>query len=151
MQKAKLLPNLLWPIVAVVAANGVVFSLHWNSTPNNADGWLNPPGELVGAVWVALFLLMGAARYHLLKCRGTEAQRLARLVVWYMAFCLSYPFYTLGLSSYIMGLIGNAATFAFALYIVIKAWPHARAAAWCLSPVLPWIIYATLTILGGWR
>jgi hypothetical protein len=68
-----------------------------------------------------------------LKCRGTEAQRLARLVVWYMAFCLSYPFYTLGLSSYIMGLIGNAATFAFALYIVIKAWPHARAAGLVLK------------------
>ncbi len=95
MKKPKLLPNLLLPIIAVIVINSLVFSLQWNDIPRQSDGWLNPPGILVGSVWIALFLFMGMARDHLLKCQTEDTQRLARIVLWYMGFCLIYPFYTL--------------------------------------------------------
>lgn len=147
MKYSSIFLNIILPIAAVMAMNILVFSLHWDSTPRNYNPWLNPPGELVGAVWVVLFLLMGVARYKVQKAKAPSSRHLARLIIYYMAFCLSYPLYTLGLKSYFMGLVGNAATFGFAAYLIFRISRVSKIAAWLLVPVLPWILYATLTMI----
>jgi translocator protein len=146
-KEAKMLPNLVLPIVAVMAMNVLVFGMHWDSTPANPVALLNPPGELVGAVWVGLFLLIGMARFYVQKSGHADAPKVARLIIYYMLFCLSYPLYTLGLKSEVIGIIGNAATLAVASYLIASVRRISATAAWCLSPVLPWLIYATATML----
>jgi len=138
----------LWPLIAVLVLDSVIFALHWNQEESPGRSILSPPGWLVGTVWGGLFLLMSMAAWRLSRIPSADSKKVGRWIVWLMIFCLSYPFYTLGLKSHSLGLAGNITTFAFAAVIVVKAWPLSRTSAWLLIPMLPWLAYATATLVG---
>ena len=136
-----------WPLVAVLALDSAIFALHWDQEESSGRTILNPPGWLVGVVWVGLILLMSIAAWRLSRSPSAESNKVGRWIVWLIILCLSYPFYTLGLKSHSLGLAGNIATFAMGAFIMAKAWPLSRASACLLIPILAWLAYATATLV----
>jgi tryptophan-rich sensory protein len=139
----KSLPYLLLPLAAVLLVNAVIFRLRWDQVAVVVPSILNPPGWLIGGVWVGLILLMGVAIRQIRQVPSLESLRIGRLIIGLIVFCLCYPFYTLGLKNEAIGLAGNIATFLFAAIIIAKAWPLSRTCAWLLFPILPWLVYAS--------
>ena len=144
--RLKSLPYILLPLAAVLMANAIVFGLHWDEDGAAGPLLLNPPGWFVGGVWVGLIVLMGLAIWRIHQVPSPKAVTIGRLIIGLIAFCLSYPFYTMGLKNETIGLIGNIASFLFAAYIIARAWPLSRPCAWLLFPILPWLVYASAII-----
>ncbi len=139
--------NVAWPIAAAGVMNGLIFGLGWNDGTQLTDPG-DPPGWMVGAVWLVLFALMGLALATLQRL-GTECARRGRSwVLILIGFCLAYPVYAIATDSWALGLIGNFLTIALALYVVIRVWAASRGAAWLVFPIIPWVSYATFAILN---
>lgn len=138
--------NIAAATATVIGVNAVIFLSGWfqTDTPNTAASVLNPPGWLVGGVWIALFALMGAARWLLIKSVTEQARRQAGSLVLLGLFCLAYPFYTVGLQSVAIGLLGNVATIIAALWVIAQIKAISAAAARCVLPVVAWVSFATV-------
>lgn len=133
-----------------LVVNAFVFGLGWD-TDTVREVPFAPPGYVVGIVWVTLFALIGAS-WWLLRLAGEDARGVRNWLVFLILFCFAYPFYTLGLSSEILGLMGNIATFAVTAYIIRRAWAFSATSAFLLVPILGWLIFATVIIFAevGW-
>jgi tryptophan-rich sensory protein len=102
-----------------------------------------PPGPVVGAIWMALFLAMGIARWLIAQSEPPRARWVDALAL----ACMLYPLYTAGLRSIPIGFWGTIATFALAILVLLKIRPIRPAAAGLVSLVLLWLAYAG-TALG---
>ena len=130
--------NVAAAVVTVIAVNAVIFLSRWfqTDTPAAQQSRLDPPGWLVGTVWVILFAFLGAARWFVIRSGGARAGRQAGYIVLLLLFCLAYPFYTMGLKSVAIGLIGNVATIAAAAWVASQVKASSRAAAGLILPVV---------------
>ena len=141
---AGLAANVAVSLIVVLVTNGLIFGLGWDaSSPKSASSLSDPPGWFIGVVWTVLFALMGAARWRILTSGGEKAVLHSRLVVGLIGFCLIYPFYTMGLRSMVIGLIGNVATAILAVWIIAQIKASSRSAAVLVSPVVGWLAFAT--------
>ncbi len=138
--------NVAAAIVTVIAVNAVIFLSGWfqTDTPAAQQSRLDPPGWLVGVVWVILFAFLGAARWFVMRSGGAQAGRQAGYIVLLLLFCLAYPFYTMGLKSVAVGLVGNVATIAAAVWVASQVKTTSRAAAGLVLPVVAWVSFATV-------
>lgn len=143
---SKLLRYFFLPLAAVLMVNAIIFGRHWNDDAVKSTSLMNPPDWLIGGVWVGLIVLMGLAIWRIRKITSPKSVTIGRLIIVLILFCLSYPFYTMGLKSETIGLVGNIATFLFAAFVIARAWPLSRTCAWLLFPVLPWLVYASAII-----
>ena len=128
-----------------ILLNVVIFSLGWDQ--DDVPGTLSPPGASIGAIWVVLFALMSVARWRLAETgtiRGDEARQRVDVL---LANCALYPFYTVGLSSQILGLAGNIVTLWLAGWTLCGAMRVSRAAVLCVLPVIPWVAFATVGVV----
>src|SRR5579883_2021730 len=139
----------VWKQVALaagiaIAANGFVLLVNPQEQEGAGRGvpW-EPPGYVIGVVWIVLFACMGIAR-----ALATEE---GRLVLYLILFCAAYPLYTLGLRSQSIGLAGNLATISFALVVAWRLWRRSRPAALLLLPVAVWVSFASLLIVMEMR
>ncbi len=139
--------NVAWPVAAALVMNGLIFSLGWNDGTQLTDPG-DPPGWLVGAVWVVLFALLGLALWTLQRVGSEPARRGRSRVLILILFCLAYPLYAIATDSWALGLIGNFLTIALALYVIVRVWPASPPAAWLVFPIIPWVSYATFAILN---
>ncbi len=142
MRSASLAANVALSVGAALVVNAVIFGLQFLGAAGDP---LGPPGWLVGLVWTVLFALFGAARWKLqAPANGTAAR------FWLVGFailCLSYPFYTLGLSNRSVGVAGNVLTGLAAILLLRRIWPASPTAAFLVAPVVPWLVFATWTSL----
>jgi tryptophan-rich sensory protein len=137
--------NLVLFIGGCLAANALIFGLGFASSTSQAG---DPPGWLVGTAWTLWFALFGVAHW-LLGGEGLQFAR-ARLGVELLAIlCLLYPLYTMGLSNQVIGLVGNTFTALVTAGLVWWLWPLNRPAALLVLPVIPWLAFASWTILRG--
>lgn len=139
-------------LVAVVglalATNGLIFGLGWAVPSGDAPtSRLAPPGWVVGAAWTVLFALLAFARWRLDRPATATARGWVTALI---ASCLAYPFYALAPGSRAAAWAGNLATIALAAYVDRRVWPADRPAAACVAPIVPWVAFATATILAGW-
>lgn len=139
--------NVLVPLAAVLIGNAVIFAGGFVQTNQVfASVKLAPAGWVVGAVWVALYVLYGLARW-IAATAGADGRRVAWWVVLLMVWGLAYPLATRGfelqLSAY-LNTVSLALT-AFAIWRVARA--SRRAAAWLL-PSLAWVAFANYLILA---
>jgi len=143
--------HVLVTIFITLAANGVVFALGWaGSSPDAArHNWLLPPGWVVGTVWLVLLTLLAVAYWWLASADGSDARRAAPWVIALIAFCLAYPFYTVGFSNIAMELIGNVATIAGAALLARRALRFSLFAASPIALVAVWVSYATFATVAG--
>ncbi len=109
-------------------------------------GLFEPPGWVIGLVWIFLFVFLGTARWLLLgdedrPFRGT-------LWVWLLLLsCAAYPVYTLGLKNLAVGLGGNIATAALAIWIALRIRKRSLPAAGLVSTVALWVTFASFLIV----
>lgn len=143
-----LLRNVILIVGLVIVANAFVFCLGWDKAGSSRiEAEFAPPGYVVGVVWTGLFVLMAVARWLIVKSRGINAAAHARLVTILAVLCFLYPFYTLGLSSQIMGLVGNAAVILLAGWTIWQVKSSSKTAAALLSAVVLWVSFASLIII----
>ena len=142
-------------IVLASLANAFAFWANPEAETKKASAAYDPPGYIVGLVWVGLFTGLGIARWLVL---GTKSEGIAHRdwILIFVLFCAACPLYTMGLRSVTLGLLGNVATGAFALWIAKRVQNHSMAAAGLLVLVAAWVSFASvLTLLqikeGGIR
>lgn len=132
-------------IVTVVALNGIIFSLGWNqSNDTPIEPSFAPPGWVIGAIWVVLFGLMGAARWLLARRGDAAGIRGSWWVVALMAACLIYPFYTISPGSTQRALIGNLVTLVIALAAIAFVRRASTTATALVVPVALWLAFAAV-------
>ena len=139
--------NLALFVGGCLVVNALIFGFGYG-TSTFASRSSDPPGWLVGAVWTLLFALFGVAHWLL---RGEEPQFVrGRIGVELLAVvCLLYPLYTMGLSNRDAGLIGNLITALLTAGLAWWLWPLNRQAALLVLPVVPWLAFASWTIIRG--
>ena len=141
-----LVSNLVIALLLVLAGNGLIFTLSPPATISQAPSLLNPPGWLIGMVWVLLFEAMAFARWLVLGQDDRRVQSSTWVAV-LLLFCLAYPAYTIGLRSLTLGLIGNIATIGAALWVAVRVYKVSRVAAGLISCIVAWVAFATLVTL----
>ena len=142
-------------VAIAVVANGMLASFGLARRPPH-EIWpaFAPPGPMIGAIWVVLFAAMGAARWAVLRHRGSHAKSDARSIVALIALALAYPFYTHFVGGYAIEFAGNIVTFVVASVIVMRC-RDTIVAAVCVGAVAVWIGFATVLVgalvaLNGW-
>ncbi len=140
-----LLLNIIIPLASVLMMNGIVFALHWDQAAADdavKPGWRNPPGTLIGIVWMLLFILMGIARWQ--ASWFAPLAVLKKRVAFLMVVCVLYPLYTIGLTNNVIAQLSNIAINMLTVSIIVKAWPINRRFSYLLTPVMVWLFYATV-------
>ncbi|MGE5539058.1 MAG: tryptophan-rich sensory protein [Gemmatimonas sp.] len=130
-------------VAVTVAVNGLIFAIGWAAPDSTAARPLLPKGWVIGAVWTGLIALLAAAWWALASSADREARRVAPWTLAFIAFCIAYPFYTLGFSSAPIMLAANLATIALDGILVGRLWTVSRGAAVLAFPVAPWVCFAT--------
>jgi tryptophan-rich sensory protein len=125
--------------------NVLIFSLGWDK--DAAPGTLLPQGATIGMIWIVLFALLGAARWCLAEAGTADGDEARLRVDILLTNCALYPFYTLGLSSQVLGLGGNVVTLWVAGRALLSACQVSRLATLLLLPVLPWVAFATIGVM----
>ena len=130
--------NLATFFAVPLLVNGLIFGLDLNRDNVALPGV--PPGWAVGAIWMALFLCLGWARWLLLHAQSSMADGVTLVAV----LCLLYPLYTVGFRSLATGFWGGAVTAVLALAVSLYARRRSRLASTLLLLVALWLTYATL-------
>lgn len=131
-----------------VAALANAFIVFVNSAEDFAPPTvrLQPPGWVIGVVWTFLFILLGTARWLLIKHADRPFQ--ATRWVWILLlFCAAYPIYTSGLRNLAVGLGGNFATAALAVWVALRIRKTSLLAAGLVSTVALWVTFAGFLIV----
>jgi translocator protein len=140
--------NLALMLAGVIVTNGIIFGLAWDSVgADRPQPWFAPPGFVVGIVWTLLFAAMAVARWSYVRDTLDYGWR-SWIIVALAALCLSYPFYTAGLSNPLIGLIGNIGTALAVLVAMGILWPHSRNAALLISPIVAWLTFASFIVVA---
>ncbi len=147
-----LISNIGIAILSALLVNGFIAVVNPSEMANPGSVRWQPPGYVIGAVWIFLFAAMGSARWLLLT-KPLDTVRARRLIVLLLLFCLAYPFYTIGLKSEVIGLVGNLLTIALSLFVVIRVGSISRLAAGLVSLVGVWVSFASVLVIEqlGWR
>jgi tryptophan-rich sensory protein len=146
-----LISNTSTAIISALAANGFIAVVNPAEMASPGPVHLQPPGYVIGTIWLVLFAAMGAARWLLLT-KPLETVRARRLILFLLLFCLAYPFYTSGLRNEVIGLAGNLLTVALSILVVIQVGSISRLAAGLVSLVTVWVSFASFLVVEqlGW-
>jgi tryptophan-rich sensory protein len=115
-------------ILSAVAVNGIIQWINPGEMSNPGDVPLQPPGYVIGIIWIVLFAAMVSARW-LLIANPLNTRHTRGLLLWLLLLCLAYPFYTFGLRNNVIGLMGALSILVPAVFFVIQASSISRLAA----------------------
>lgn len=136
-----LIANVAGALAVVVILNALIFGLGWAGTSAHAPPWVPPP-IVIGIVWFALFACMALARWELNRGSAEQADKAGLIVVF--ALCSTYPFYTAGLNSDVVGEAANVTLMLLASGLALRYAPRIpRASAW-LVPLVLWLSFASV-------
>lgn len=141
--RSSLFANVAGAVGLAVLVDGAIALLGWGSASDARALAGAPPGIVVGAVWVVLFGLMGAARATVTDSMHPQRRALARGIVGVLVFCSLYPAYTGGLSSLRAAELGNITTLAVASVLALALRPASPRAAALVVPTIAWVGFAT--------
>jgi len=154
--RKSLVLNIGLALSVVLLTNFFIFLINPSETGTPSERYrFEPPGWVIGLVWIIIFAGLGAARWLVIENRdrlikNTRVKN-TNWVFFLLLFCAAYPFYTLGLRSVVMGLIGNAATCVFALWVASQVRRRSLTAALLVSTVAVWVTFASLLIVEQLR
>jgi tryptophan-rich sensory protein len=140
-----LIGNTSLAILCALAVNGFIALVNPSEMSSQGPVHLQPPGYVVGIVWLALVAAMGFARWLLLT-KPADTIRPRRLILYLLLFCLAYPLYTVGLKNLALGLAGNFATIALSLFVAIRVSASSRLAACLVALVTVWVAFASFLV-----
>jgi pimeloyl-ACP methyl ester carboxylesterase len=98
-----------------------------------------------------LFAGLGMVRGIMETDGSPAARRASRAVVILLIACSSYPFYTCGLRNQIMGLAGNIATMAVAVWVCMQIGAARRLLVIAPLAVAAWVAFATFALINEAR
>ena len=143
-----LVANIVFAVGLACLGNGIIFFFGWDGeAPDQLVPSFQPAGWVIGAVWTGLFATMGAARWAALRDGTSEGRRKGRLVTGLILACFAYPYYTLGLRSVEIGLIGSLATMLAAAFIAWRLMEQSRLAAMLVLPTALWCAFASVLLI----
>ena len=132
--------HMLFPVLATLIVNGIVFAMKWNKNNNaSANRRFLPPGYIIGFIWVVLFALLGAIHWFVRNDK-VAAYTLIALMVW----CILYPFYTGGLQqsrAVLMNTLTLGIVFTVALILATRG--HNKETLYFI-PILGWTMYVNI-------
>lgn len=134
--------NTLGAFAAVLLANGLYYATGLvESDPAYQAVSFNPPGWVVGVVWLVIYPMWGAARWYA-RQTGLAGRRNSRWIGALMAWGLLYPLFVS-----FTGTLGSTICNLIALALVLIAAYFARQvskrAFWLIAPSILWIAFAT--------
>jgi translocator protein len=129
-------------VAAVLVGNLVVVSLGLQRDAADPD----PPGWLIGSIWVAIFACFGGAYAALVRAPADTGRERAALVG-LGALCLAYPFYTGGFGLRAVAFAGTLVTFGYGLALAHWVRWASPLAAWLLVPLLVWLVIAAFILI----
>jgi tryptophan-rich sensory protein len=133
----EVLSNIGIPILLACIVNGMIFALGWGNRSQTSYKGL-PPGWAIGMIWVVILGLLGYCRW-LLKDHYFASAAITFIII----FCISYPFYTLGLQENI-GRFMNVVTLILALFVGVIVVITNATALWFYSPLVLWASYVNV-------
>jgi tryptophan-rich sensory protein len=145
-----LISNAGMAILSALAVNGIIELINPSEMASAGDVPLQPPGYVIGIIWTLLFAAMGSARW-LLVANTSNTLGVRRLLLGLLLLCLAYPFYTFGLRSNVIGLIGALSIIALGVAFVIQVRGISRLAAGLVSLVIGWVSFASFLIIEQLR
>jgi tryptophan-rich sensory protein len=139
--RSGLVANVAGALTIVITLNALIFGLGWEGTSRHAPAFVPPP-IVIGIVWLALFPCMALARWELNRGQAKRADKAGLIVVF--ALCSTYPFYTAGLNSDVIGEAANVTLMLLAGGLAARyARRSPRATAW-LVPLVLWLTFASV-------
>jgi len=142
--RSGLVANVGVALTIVVILNALIFGLGWQATSVHAPSFVPPP-VVIGCVWIVLFAFMAFARWELNRAAALRIDKAALALLFFG--CATYPLYTAGLKSELVGEAGNVALLVLAGQLALRyARRVPRAAAW-LVPLILWLSFAS--VAGG--
>ena len=123
----------------------------WYTTLNKP--WFSPPGFVISAVWILLFVLMGISLYLIWREGISGADSKIALAVFAAQLLVntlwSYAFF--GLQSPLAGVVVIVVLWLLILQTVIRFWPIRKDAALLLVPYIIWVSFAGFLNYSIWR
>jgi len=139
--RSGLIANVAGALTIVVILNALIFGLGWEGTSRRAPAFVPAP-IVIGIVWLALFPCMALARWELNRGRALRVDKAGLIAIF--ALCSTYPFYTAGLNSDIVGEAANVTLMLLAGGLAARyARRIPRATAW-LVPLVLWLSFASV-------
>jgi tryptophan-rich sensory protein len=139
-----LIANVTGATLLVLLLNGLIFSLGWQDRSPSAPAFLPPP-IVIALVWLGLFPCMACARWELNRATTGRVEKVSLLVLF--ALCATYPLYTGGLRSDVVGETANVALCLMTLGLIVRYRRSAPRAAVFLIPLALWLAFAS--VAGG--
>lgn len=132
--------SILIPLVAVLVGNGLMVLADGRENADYAAVSWSPPGWLVGAIWLVIYPLWGAARWNVATsddARASLSMWVAALMVWGLCYPVVVSF---------TGTAGSVAANVFSLVLaivaIIRVWPVSVAAVTMIAPSIIWLCIA---------
>ena len=126
-------------VLVAAAVNGLIGALGLNGPDESLrEPAFAPPGWFIGGMWVALFALMGAARWAAVR---DGDRRGGWWIVGLLAICVAYPFYTSGFDL-VPSMTGNVVTLVAAVALALRLRRTSRTAALLIAPTAAWVAFA---------
>ena len=103
-----------------------------------------PPGWFIGAVWIALYTLMGVAAY-LVAQKGLDSKqtKLALSIFGFqLAINMIWSFAFFGLQSPVLGLVVIVLLWFAIVETIILFAPISKTASWLMLPYILWVSFA---------
>lgn len=142
--------NIALPVAATLAVNAVIFTQGWDerAKPSLDSLWFAPPGWMIGAIWVVLYIFYGISRWTA-ATESEQSHHRAWWVVALMLWGLSYPWlsqsFDIGYGRYLgWGAYMNVASLGLTLIVIARLWPVSKKAVYWLVPSVLWECFAIL-------
>lgn len=133
-----------WVPLAVVLAINLLFyaSGATESDPKYDAVPFNPPGWIVGVMWMVIYPMWGAARWYA-RQSGLAGRRRSRWVAALMIYGWIYPFATLAVDTLGSALL-NAGSLALAIASAAQVRGVSKRAFVLVAPSVLWLSFATV-------
>lgn len=130
------------PVILAVFTNAIIYKLGWDRNNLETKSPILPPGWVIGMNWTIIFGILGFAIYKSVQIKDYIV---AALLIFLIALCIAYPFYTSGLEADRAARIGNTSTLIIAFVVSLVISVRAKRVLPYMVPILLWGSYVNIS------
>ena len=98
-----------------------------------------PSSKVIGTVW--MLLIAGLSYSFSVVAKKNES--IAKHLIFLFLICVTYPFYTMGFSSFISMILGNFVTIFYGSFVVGLLYDSFKTQSFVVSLIPMWVIFVT--------
>ena len=98
-----------------------------------------PSSKVIGTVW--MLLIAGLSYSFSVVAKKNEL--IAKHLIFLFLICVTYPFYTMGFSSFISMILGNFVTIFYGSFVVGLLYDSFKTQSFVVSLIPIWVIFVT--------